>query len=101
MWVFLPDSFISLVENSEDRSTLLVRTRVRGHIEQNFPTVTVFQKKDADYQFRSVVPRNVVADMMVDQVNSINYGNFKNSVHNDELHMAYQKVWSLMRTLQH
>lgn len=100
MWVCLNNSFLSIVENKTNKAQLLVRARRKGDIEKTFPTVRVFEDAGTDYKFRAFVPRDVVADAMYDAIMNINYGNFKNSVREHDLHDAYADFWGIMYGLQ-
>jgi hypothetical protein len=100
MWVFLNDSFLSIVQHRDQPQCLMVRARIKGDIERAFPGVTATRTPDADYLFRAEMPRSVVSLAMADAVNQIDYGNFKNSVHERDRHEAYLEVWSTMRRFQ-
>lgn len=106
MWICQNNAFLSVVEpSSRDPKAaggdfLLVRARVRGHIEAVFPEFKGIEVPGRDYQFRAYIPREAVAKQMFASVMAIKYGNFKDSVRNDELHHAYAKVWGVMANLQ-
>ena len=42
MWIFLNNSFLSMVENRNNKEELLVRSRIKGDIEKVFPDSDVF-----------------------------------------------------------
>lgn len=106
MWICQNNAFLSVVEpSSRDPKAaggdfLLVRARVRGHIEAVFPEAAVIEVPGRDYQFRAYINREAVAKTMFVAVMGIKYGNFKDSVRDDELHHAYAKVWGVMANLQ-
>jgi hypothetical protein len=101
MWIFLNDAFLSIVEHREDPSKLLVRARVRGDIERVFPAAKVLHTPvRADYAYRAVIDRRVVADRLRAAVDSIDYPNFKNSVTEDDRHDVYMGVWETMYGFQ-
>lgn len=54
----------------------------------------------ADYRFRAELPRKLVATVIADQVECIDYPNFKDSVPDRELHDAYMAFWTVMHRLQ-
>ncbi len=99
MWIMMNDSFLSIVE-SKDKDTLLVRARVKGHIEAIFPGVKVTETKTSDYHYRTYLPRGIVARVIANEVIRITYPNFKDSVVDDDLHNAYLKCWSVMQQYQ-
>ena len=100
MWFFYNKSFLSIVEDRNDKNNLLVRARAGGHIEELFPKAKVFQVDSSDYRFRSILPRKTVAKAIKHQVKKIDYHNFKNSVCDEALHNAYLEVWGVMQSFQ-
>lgn len=93
MWLYLPDAFLSIVAFRDDPDCLLVRARVRGDIERVFPGVETGETPDADYRFRAVIDRQIVADAIAGRLLEISYPNFKASVTDDERHAVYLDVW--------
>jgi hypothetical protein len=61
MWIFLPDSFISVVQKPGDTDLLTVRARIAGDIERVFPDAQVQANQGTDYKYRAKVPREAVA----------------------------------------
>lgn len=100
MWICLNDSFLSIVAHRDEPGSLLVRSRVAGHIEAVFPGVETSVTREADYAFRAVVPREAVAEAIRRRVEGIAYPNFKASVRSSALHDAYMAFWSVMHRLQ-
>lgn len=102
MWIFLPNSMLSIVEKPSDRGagTLTVRGRVKGDIEAVFPSAEVTEGTGTDYRFRATLPREQVAKAMYDSVMSIGYSNFKAQVKDRARHDAYLGCWSEMMKLQ-
>ena len=102
MWIALNNSFLSIVENRKNSSELLVRARVKGDIERVFPEAETFEDLNADYRYRALINRELVAKTVAYQVSEINYDNFKNSISKDEYqrHDVYLKVWGDLRALQ-
>ena len=99
MWVFLNESFLSIVaDRHSDR--LLVRARVKGDIQRVFPTAEVVASPSADYAYRAFVDRELVANALYWQAQAIGYDNFKNSVREHDRHDAYMGVWSVMNSYQ-
>lgn len=103
MWIFLPDSFLSIVADKDDPTgdRLLVRARRKGDIESVFPDSRVIALAGSDYAFRAWVPRSEVTQVIASQVESIDYSNFKNSMIDNNYHDAALSVWSVMWGLQH
>lgn len=100
MWIFLPNSFLSVVQKPGDTDTLTVRARIQGDIEALFPQAKVELNKGTDYKYRARVPRQAVAQVLHDQVMGLNWGNFKGAVKNRKRHDAYMNVWSAMHAAQ-
>ena len=100
MWIFLSDTFLSIVEYRDNPELMLVRARVAGDIEQVFPGTDVSDCPTCDYRFRALVPRETVADAVRESVMRIDYDNFKNSVTDPDRHNSYFRVWSTMYELQ-
>lgn len=101
MWIFLPDSFLSIVDKGDPSGkTLLVRGRVPGDIERVFPDADVQASGGTDYAYRARVDREQVASAIADSIRKIDYQNFKSEVSDHERHRAYMKCWSTMYFLQ-
>ena len=102
MWVFLNNSFLSIVENRNNKEELLVRSRVRGDIDKIFPDSNIFEMENSDYKYRSYIKKTEVSEKIREIVTNINYDNFKNSISKseDQRHSSYLNVWNEMRKLQ-
>ena len=100
MWIFLSNSFVSIVQKPGDTDLLTVRARIEGDIEAVFPDAKVETGKGTDYKFRAKVPREVVAKALHDQAMGVTYSNFKNTVKDHKRHDALMKVWSAMYAVQ-
>ena len=99
MWLFLSESFVSVVADRADRNRLLVRSRLENDIPRIFSCAEVFTVPNSDYKYRAFLPREYVAKVISDQLLKIEYINFKDSVE-DARHDAYFDVWSVMRAVQ-
>jgi hypothetical protein len=107
MWVFLSDAFLSIVapdsrhpKYDETKDVLIVRARKKEDINRVFPDATVEQSMGRDYRYRAAINRVEVAQMMFNRVMDNNATNFKNTVHEDERHDAYNNVWEVMYNYQ-
>ena len=100
MWIFLPESFISVVQKPGDTDTLTVRARIKGDIESVFPEACVEADKGTDYKYRARVSRQAVAQVLHDQVMDLNWGNVKGEVKDRKRHDAYMNVWRAMYAVQ-
>ena len=100
MWIQFNNAFLSIVENRDNKSELLVRARVKGDIEKIFPDADVFEDENADYKYRAFIAKAKVAAKMMFKMTEINYDNFKNSVKEIERKSTYSNVWMELRKLQ-
>jgi hypothetical protein len=111
MWIMLNKSFLSIVDMSaadgnghnkkpEPTDMLIVRARLAGDIKQVFKDARVVCTPRRDYRYRALLPRSLVAEAIANEVMKIDYGNFKNSVNDDDRHDAYSDIWSVMYRLQ-
>jgi len=100
MWIFMSDSFLSVVENKDDPSLLHVRARKRDDLKLLFPKAHITKTPEGDYPFRCDVDRQDFAEVIVDQILDISYTNFKGSVRDGRRHDAYMDVWTAMRAWQ-
>lgn len=100
MWVFLNNSFLSIVQKPGQKDSLTVRARVRGDIERVFPSANVIENAGTDYKYRAVIPRQEVAKAMSDSVMNLTASNFKASVRDRNRLEAYHQVWDVMYDYQ-
>lgn len=108
MWVFTTFGFFSIVAHRERKGCLLVRARCEEDIRA-FRTACsgrvgrIQHTPDADYAYRLVVRSGVVADLLYETVEAIDYDNFKNAVMVEQgprrAHL-YREVWTVMLRLQ-
>ena len=100
MWLCLNDLFLSFVSKDCAEDELMVRARRPGDIEKLFPDAKVTRYTKSDYLFRAPVKKDAVKAALVAEVDRIVYSNFKASVRDNDLHNAYNRVWSVMAELQ-
>lgn len=100
MWICLNNAFLSVVSKGCAPDELLVRARRPGDINKVFPEAIVTEKIGTDYQFRAIVKREDIALALANEVFSIDYSNFKNSVRDNKLHDAYAAFWNQHARLQ-
>lgn len=102
MWICMNDAFFSIVRTDwTPAGHLLVRARRPGDIQQYWPEAEVERTAGRDYLFRAFLPEGVVSTAIAAAVSGIDYGNFKDSVGDNNLHDAYLAVWRAMSRLQH
>ena len=93
MWLCLNDAFVSVVQDKKFANLLCVRARKEKHLRVLFPDKKITKTMKSDYRWRTWVSREEMAKLVSERVMGINYGNFKNSVMDDELHGLYAKFW--------
>lgn len=102
MWIMLNDAMFSIVEDKDDKTQLVVRARRKGDIEHVFlvDEREVNESDLSDYRYRIFVDRDRVEEVIAGEIRRIDYGNFKDSVKDKQLHDAYLQVWTAMWRLQ-
>lgn len=95
MWICFNNAFVSAVAIKGEPGMLKVRARRRKHLKKLFPDYRIVKTKNTDYRYRVFVDREEFADLVRDKVMRIEYGNFKDSVIDDELHNLYADFWRL------
>lgn len=100
MWIMLYDCFFSIVSKDCGPDELMVRTRRPGDIEKVFKGYTATEYTQSDYHYRCAIPKSVVKEAIMTEIEDIDYSNFKNQVKDHELHNAYLSVWTTMARLQ-
>jgi len=97
MWLCFNDGFYSIVAKPEG---MTVRARSRKHLRAFLKHVpkdckwAIKATPNADYGFRVVLPARVVATVIAQRVQDINYDNFKDSVEETRLHDMYALWWN-------
>lgn len=94
MWVFLSGGFVSIVAHRDRPGDLMVRARDPEHLRQIWPDAEVQLTPKADYPARIVVPRRVVRERLAQEVDDLQYPNFKASLTDDAYHDLCLDVWS-------
>lgn len=102
MWIALNTGFLSVVQLKDSPNCLLVRARVRAHLKtflgKNRAEITETPRND--YRWRTVLSRGEFTRLMADQIASIEYSNFKDSVKDKPLHDMYMHWWFDHHALQ-
>lgn len=101
MWVFLNNAMLSAVQHRSKPGFLMIRARLAGDLQRVFPRAKVQTTPGGDYRFRCVVKRATLEAAMVKAVRSIDYDNFKSSIHGEpDRSSAYMACWSAMLRAQ-
>ena len=102
MWIFTNNAMLSLVEDRDDPTLLVVRARLKGDIERVFPDFPAITVGGSDYKWRTWVPKSIAAKVIADSIREIDYGNFKDSINKEDKlrKSAYLDVWADMLEAQ-
>lgn len=108
MWVFTESGYLSIVAHTEWRDKLLVRARVRRDLEiflqrAGVPLDEICSTPEADYGFRAVVDRCVVARTMAELIGTIQYPNFKGRIQQTQGQArlrTYHEIWEVLHDLE-
>jgi hypothetical protein len=110
MWLITTTGFYSIVEKPWDRGagTLTVRARARSDLDALRAAGLeelgeVKETTDSDYRFRAQAPRAAVSRVVQEQVNGIDYDNFKSAVkkrQGSERAHIYMGVWQALVGIQ-
>jgi hypothetical protein len=100
MWIFLSDSFMSIVAHASDPGSLIVRARHEGDIERAFPELSATVDESSDYRYWAIIARERVAQRLSELAAAVDYPNFKNTVLDHDRRDAYMEIWSTMYKLQ-
>ena len=95
MWICLNNAFVSIVEDTKNPTHVFVRGR-RFEDVRNFvgDLYTITQTDHRDYRFRAYVEKFNLSKILAKCADKIDYGNFKDSVQDDDLKYFYGEVWS-------
>jgi len=101
MLIFLPDSFLPVVNKDETSGkTSVVIAHDNGDIERVLPDAKVKVGGSADYRYRARIGCEPMALAMSDTVHAIDWPNFKNNVTELYQHDAYRECWQAMFAFQ-
>lgn len=93
MWICFNDGFISAVQDWHNPHKLMVRSRRYEILETLFPDEDIQIGGGSDYKYRVFVEKEKVAEIVKNRLLDVNYGNFKNSVKDNDLHTLYARFW--------
>jgi hypothetical protein len=101
MWIVTRGAFLSIVDKNCGPDELLVRARRPGDIEKVFPHAEVVEGGGSDYRCRAVLKRAAITDALRDEVEAVDYPNFKSEVarKDPQLASALGGVWNVLLRL--
>lgn len=105
MWLFCKHGFFSAVKHLDKGNRILVRARFSGDLEKlckaHGVNAKIIKTPDADYLFRMEFDKADWARIVREEAESIDYGNFKNAVHDGTSRdSAYMDTWFALRQRQ-
>lgn len=112
MWIITTRGFLSVVQNLKPTGpddAILIRGRVRADLEQfadfaarHGDRPAVASTPDADYAYRLTASRGIFAAYLAEQVDALNYPNFKDEVAKESPKRAhvYMGVWTALQKLR-
>lgn len=100
MWIATQHGIVSIVKDLTSPGCLLVRGRtpesVRGFL--GLPNSgPILYTPNNDYKFRLSMSKTVVANRVAAITNAIDYGNFKDSVADPDLHSLLIELWTVVK----
>ncbi len=100
-WLCLNDSFVSIIAHRKNQQLLVVRARRKEHLINLLgDSIDITITPERDYKYRTTVERRSFAQIVASRIEQIDYGNFKDSVGDEDLHKMYERFWSLHRQFQ-
>lgn len=110
MWIFTKKGFFSIVQDKDDADYLIVRSRVKGDLENllqhlapdDEPPSAISEDAGSDYRYRVRALKWTIASLIHDEVNDIDYINFKAAVTVEDPRRSeyYGMVWAIMCDMQ-
>lgn len=100
MWFFFNDGFVSVVENIDNASELLVRARRPEILQVLLPGREITKDLLADYRYRTLATKVEFAELVALRTMNIDYSNFKNSISNPDLYELCCDCWILHQLYQ-
>lgn len=90
-----------MVEHPLDSEKVLVRARMRRHLEALETSVPIERTPRRDYRWRITLYKETWREIALMLTEEIDYGNFKNACRSDaEYERALHEVWDIMWRLQ-
>lgn len=94
MWLAFNDAFVSVVQDKRRPEMLMVRARKRKHLKNVVGDLAeILETPNRDYRWRAFVTRKQMSTILAARFQTLDYGNFKDSVEEHDLHEMYMKWW--------
>jgi len=99
VYIFANSGILSIVAHQTKPGMLMVRSVACEDIARFWPKAKIIPMLEADYRYRTTLPRDEVATRIAQAVHGIDYEKVKPSVSKDRSH-TYFEVWNAMMSLQ-
>ena len=97
MWIFLPDSFVSIVAHAHQPKHLLVRARRKSDLVAFVQTEQgIAHTPASDYAWRIALPRRTVVGLIASRLVKMESHNFKQAMTDSALADLARFVWTIM-----
>ena len=87
MWLMTTHGFFSVVQHNKKEHLFIIRARKREHLanlkkafRNKLSKVKIYRSREADYEFRIFLHRDVALYVFARLIAAIDYANFKNEV---------------------
>jgi len=108
MWLMTTFGFFSVVRDTQHPGHLLVRSRSHNDLTElarrfdarGLDEPQILEMPLADYRYRIIAPAPAVAEVLGNEIQDINYPNFKNEVaraHSPKRAQLYSQIWMVIR----
>jgi hypothetical protein len=94
MWIFTRSGYLAITQNKEHKGLFHVRSRVKGDIERYWPTAEVEYTPEADYLYRTNLPKTEVMNAIGHAIMAITYTSFKGSIEDVRRKPYIMDVWT-------
>jgi hypothetical protein len=103
MWIFTSTGFISIVEDKDDSTVVLVRARKREHLEaflSESDRKGILETPGADYPVRIFMDKEAFVRKVAAAASRIDYPNFKAAIQDPDFHEFAMNTWAAGRDFQ-
>jgi len=108
MWIFTVDGYYSAVQDKDDPSRIMVRSRQKSDLQTliarlNSEDLDLLVSTDSDYAFRIFIPRALWIGYLESSGQELNYTNFKARAiaHGDHSRSdTYHNIWRELKKWQ-
>lgn len=103
MWIFTKQGFFSIVQKPDQKGSDMVTVRSRNkrdliNLSKVIGQHVIIENGGTDYEFRLICNKPSLKEFLANQVNDIEYSNFKHEIQikDQERASIYSKIWVAM-----